>query len=108
MFERACATGLQGAGVDSLLKFFDEVRAEYEAMPASMFNDDATYKNGVNQVRIPQGAWGSSGMMCVGRGRQVLDLKGALTTKQGLVLQLLCVSLSHAHNHPNTQAIPFV
>ncbi len=33
-----------------LVGAFDVVRAEHEAMAAEMFNDDGTYKAGINQV----------------------------------------------------------
>ncbi len=38
-------------GVAELLEAFDEVRAAHEAMPADAFNDDGTYKGGINTVR---------------------------------------------------------
>ena len=40
----------QGAGVEELLKVFDEVRATHSAMRADAFNDDGTYKTHINQV----------------------------------------------------------
>jgi hypothetical protein len=44
--------GGQGAGVAELLEAFDEVGREHERMEADEFNDDATYKAGINQVRV--------------------------------------------------------
>jgi hypothetical protein len=41
----------QGAGVAELLEAFDEVGKEHERMEAEKFNDDATYKAGINKVR---------------------------------------------------------
>jgi hypothetical protein len=48
-----CLTGLwrQGAGPGELLADFDAVRATHEAMDPEAFNDDGTYKGGINQVR---------------------------------------------------------
>lgn len=40
----------QGAGVEGLLSALDAVRAEHEGMAAEEFNDDGTYKTGINQV----------------------------------------------------------
>ncbi len=34
-----------------LLEAFDEVRGKHEGMEAERFNDDGTYKTGINQVR---------------------------------------------------------
>ncbi len=34
-----------------LLEAFDEVGKEHERMEADKFNDDGTYKAGINQVR---------------------------------------------------------
>jgi hypothetical protein len=34
-----------------LLETFDEVRGKHEKMEADRFNDDGTYKTGINQVR---------------------------------------------------------
>ena len=51
-----CLTGLwrQGAGPGELLAAFDAVRATHEAMKPDEFNDDGTYKGGINQVpRVP-------------------------------------------------------
>ena len=42
----------QGAGVAELLEAFDEVGKEHERMDAEKFNDDATYKAGINQVGV--------------------------------------------------------
>ncbi len=41
----------QGAGVAELLAAFDEVGSEHEAMDPTEFNDDGTYKAGINKVR---------------------------------------------------------
>ncbi len=41
----------QGAGVAELLKAFDMVREKHEGMDPKEFNDDSTYKAGINQVR---------------------------------------------------------
>ncbi len=48
-----CLTGLwrQGAGPGELLEVFDAVRATHEAMVPEAFNNDGTYKGGINQVR---------------------------------------------------------
>ncbi len=40
--------------MEELLSEFDEVRAAHVAMPADKYNDDDTYKGGMNQV----GTWG--------------------------------------------------
>ncbi len=40
----------QGAGMEELLSAFDAVRATHEGMAAEEFNDDATYKAGIDQV----------------------------------------------------------
>jgi hypothetical protein len=40
----------QGAGPGELLAAFDAVRATHEAMDPDEFNDDGTYKGGINQV----------------------------------------------------------
>jgi hypothetical protein len=46
-----CLTGWrQGAGPAELLAAFDSVRATHEAMDPDAFNDDGTYKGGINQV----------------------------------------------------------
>ncbi len=42
----------QGAGVEELLKAFDAVGLEHERMEAEKFNEDATYKAGIIQVRL--------------------------------------------------------
>ncbi len=42
----------QGAGVAELLEAFDAVRGKHEKMDPTEFNDDATYKAGINQVRL--------------------------------------------------------
>ncbi len=50
----AIATGVavgQGAGVAELLEAFDEVGKEHEGMDPTKFNDDGTYKAGINKVR---------------------------------------------------------
>ena len=41
----------QGSGVEELLAAFDEVGKEHERMEADKFNDDGTYKAGINKVR---------------------------------------------------------
>jgi hypothetical protein len=48
---RGAAVG-QGAGVAELLEAFDEVGKEHERMEAEKFNDDGTYKAGINKVRV--------------------------------------------------------
>ena len=40
----------QGAGVAELLAAFDALGKQHEAMEADKFNDDGTYKAGINQV----------------------------------------------------------
>ena len=40
----------QGDLMAELLGAFDAVGAEHEGMAADTFNDDGTYKNGINQV----------------------------------------------------------
>jgi hypothetical protein len=40
-----------GAVVEVLLQAFDEVGKEHERMEADKFNDDGTYKAGINKVR---------------------------------------------------------
>ncbi len=42
----------QGAGVAELLDAFDAVRGKHEGMDPKEFNDDGTYKAGINQVRV--------------------------------------------------------
>ncbi len=42
----------QGAGVAELLDAFDAVREKHEGMDPTEFNDDGTYKAGINQVRV--------------------------------------------------------
>jgi hypothetical protein len=42
----------QGAGVAELLLAFDELRGKHEGMEPKEFNDDSTYKAGINQVRV--------------------------------------------------------
>ncbi len=39
--------------MEELLKAFDGLRAEHEGMTADTFNDDSTYKRGINQARSP-------------------------------------------------------
>ena len=46
--------GGQEAGVEVLLRAFDEVRAEHEGMEPETFNDDATYKGGIILVHNPR------------------------------------------------------
>ena len=46
----AAESCLQGAGVEELLAVLDAVRVQHEAMDPEMFNDDGTYKTGINQV----------------------------------------------------------
>jgi hypothetical protein len=51
MVERQYVVGLpQGAGTRELLAAFDMVRMDHERMDAEEFNDDGTYKAGINQV----------------------------------------------------------
>ncbi len=42
----------QGASVEELLAAFDEVGEKHEKMGADKFNDDGTYKAGINQVGV--------------------------------------------------------
>jgi hypothetical protein len=42
----------QGAGVEELLEAFDKLGSEHERMEAEKFNDDGTYKAGINQVLV--------------------------------------------------------
>ncbi len=46
------AEGLQGAGTEELLEAFDAVGSEHEKMETEKFNDDGTYKAGINQVGV--------------------------------------------------------
>jgi hypothetical protein len=48
----ALTLGWQGAGVAELLDAFDAVREKHEGMDPKEFNDDGTYKAGINQVRV--------------------------------------------------------
>ncbi len=41
----------QGAGVAGLLESFDAVGTEHERMAPDTFNNDTTYKNGINEAR---------------------------------------------------------
>jgi hypothetical protein len=45
--------GGQGAGVEELLRVFDAAGAKHEGMRAEEFNDDGTYKTGINLVALP-------------------------------------------------------
>ncbi len=53
----------QGAGVEELLGEFDVVRLKHENMEADAFNDDVTYKTGIDEVKgggissPARGAW---------------------------------------------------
>jgi hypothetical protein len=38
--------------VEELLKAFDAVGSEHEKIEPEKFNDDATYKSGINQVGV--------------------------------------------------------
>ncbi len=49
---KECTGVQQGAGVEELLQAFDVVRERHENMDAKEFNRDATYKDGLNQVRV--------------------------------------------------------
>ncbi len=49
---RCTYLGQQGAGVAELLEAFDEVGKKHERMEADEFNDDGTYKAGINQVGV--------------------------------------------------------
>jgi hypothetical protein len=40
----------QGAGVEELVGVFDNLRREHEGMAAHRFNQDATFKKGINQA----------------------------------------------------------
>ena len=42
---------MQGAGVAELLEALDDLREKHEVMEATEFNDDGTYKAGINQVQ---------------------------------------------------------
>ncbi len=52
---RCTNLGQQGAGVADLLKAFDAVGKKHEKMDPTEFNDDGTYKAGINQVRVARG-----------------------------------------------------
>ncbi len=62
---RACAVmrgraPRQGAGLEELLLVFDTLRVEHELMDAGRFNDDGTYKKGINEVMESDGWSGVS------------------------------------------------
>ena len=46
-----CIPGWQGAGTAELLEAFDVLRFEHEARDVDKYNDDVTYKAGINEVR---------------------------------------------------------
>ncbi len=48
----------QGAGVLELLGELDVVGAKHAGMDLSLFNDDGTYKGGINQVERGEGGGG--------------------------------------------------
>jgi hypothetical protein len=52
---RCTNLGRQGAGVAELLEAFDAVGKKHEKMEADKFNDDGTYKAGINQVGVACG-----------------------------------------------------
>ncbi len=44
--------------MEGLLSALDAVQAEHEGMAAEAFNNDGTYKTGINQVRMGHGGRG--------------------------------------------------
>ncbi len=61
--------GRQGAETGELLAVFDGLRVEHEAMDAKEFNDDGTYKTGIDHVRRVQVVCRVSDASLAERGR---------------------------------------